>query len=122
LPETILNILNFGNSSKQLVRKGNYTVPIYENEYIQHANYVEDTLTAPIDDMFCCLGDFNIHITIYGSIYYTTSDNYLVSIKKIGLHIQDNFDFTGTGISGFLGFWSPYHNKVNKIDPENNSY
>ena len=120
LPDGIPKIANFGTFSlkKDYDNATNEHIPILDLDYIQSRVY-EESRFQNIDDLYCALGDYNMHIAVTGFVYYINADTYGIAIKEIGVYLKDKFDYDGFQP---LGFWSPQWKKANKADPENISY
>lgn len=119
LPQKLGDLMNFGIDSKRYTfNEAGIKIPEFEANYIQYIVYEESSF-SPIDDLFCSLATFQLKVIPFGKISYIDENNYLISIEKIAFYLDDDYNFAG---DEFLGFWSPSHNRINKIDPENNSF
>ncbi len=111
--------MKFGITSKKMTKdeKG-VNVPEFENNYMQTLTY-EESMFSPIDDLYCSLATFKIKLIPLGSIKNIGGSKAIITINKLALYVDDDFSFNG---DESLGCWSPYHNKINKIDCENNTF
>jgi hypothetical protein len=118
LPTNIFEFVKFGtNSTKFVLDEKDGLIPEFDKYHIQHKIYDESILESPIDDMFCSLGSFQIKIIIFCKIHFDNT-KYVISLEKVGLYIEDKFDFNGFQP---LGFWSPFNSEAKKI-PTGTSY
>ena len=66
-----------------------------------------EKLTDPLDDMYCALGAFGIHVAGAGTVIpldpKADKDTHLVKIDKLGFYIRDTYDFNEDQA---LGYWS----------------
>jgi Family of unknown function (DUF6402) len=64
-------------------------------------------LSDPLDDMYCALGVFGIHVAAYGSVTpldpKANDGTHQVKIVKLGFYIKDTYDFAEDQP---LGLWS----------------
>lgn len=113
LPQKLDEKITFGTTKSVDSKnaKGDW-VPEFETDYVNARSRESKPLTDPIDDMFCTLGSFNIHISIHGFLELNSSEQYTINIQKVGLHIMDQFEFSGDQL---LGYWSTTEQDVTKF-------
>ncbi|GIZ14368.1 DUF6402 family protein [Capnocytophaga catalasegens] len=131
LPKENWQTVSFGVTSDRLIEyenveqpKDNYKqhtekMPLFERFYYTSTNYkITDlfklNLSEPLDDLTATLGSFNFRVIALGIITKTT-EGFLIKINKIGVYIEDSFDFI-TKDEG-LGDWNITKNKVQPIYP-----
>jgi Family of unknown function (DUF6402) len=66
-----------------------------------------EKLTDPLDDMYCALGAFGIHVAGYGTVTplpeKSEEGTHQVKITKLGFYIRDTYDFNEDQA---LGYWT----------------
>jgi hypothetical protein len=70
-------------------------------DYIQYRS-VEQSLFTGADDMVAALANFNFRVVVGGDVK-PTKTGHEISIKKLGIYLQDSYDFNGDQT---LGYWS----------------
>jgi hypothetical protein len=88
-----------------------------EDYYFQQRSFNSDLLFDPLDDLFAALADFNFNFVTEGTVERLPDVNekarYRVTLDKIGIYVQDSYDFNDnpvslkptTWISQPLGYW-----------------
>ncbi len=91
----------FGIGSAKILHK-----TAHMNTRIVSANFM-DKLSDPLDDLYCSLGVFGIHVVASGTVTPIDPKNikagHRVTIVKLGYYIKDTYDFNEDQP---LGYWS----------------
>jgi LysM repeat protein len=95
------------------VRIGDLGRPVDIQDLERYQGFpVSSSMTSdPLDDLFGALGDFNLRFVADGRAEPQGGTDWLVTVERVGVYIQDSFDFNGHQP---LGFWNETKNEVSK--------
>jgi hypothetical protein len=86
-------------------------VEVQDPEHYQGKPVSSSLLSDPLDDLFGALGDYNLRFVAEGQAEPLGGTDWLVTVERVGIYIEDSFDFNGFQP---LGFWNETKNQVSK--------
>ncbi|MCI0429748.1 MAG: DUF6402 family protein [Rhodospirillales bacterium] len=70
----------------------------------------------PFDDLGAALGEFELFLAVAGDVEPLSDDRFRVTIRRMGVFVEDSYDFEGIGSIGFkrfpFGDWNPETHEV----------
>jgi hypothetical protein len=85
-------------------------VEVQDPDYYQ-SMAVESSVMDPLDDLYGALGAYNLRFVAEGRAEPQGGTDWLVTVERVGVYVQDKFDFNG---DQWLGFWSETKKDVSK--------
>jgi hypothetical protein len=86
-------------------------IDIQDREHYQGMPVSSSMTSDPLDDLFGALGDYNLRFVAEGRAEPQGSTDWLVTVERVGIYVQDSFDFNGHQP---LGFWNETTKQVSK--------
>jgi hypothetical protein len=86
-------------------------VEVQDPEHYQGMGVSASMRSDPLDDLFGSLGDYNLRFVAEGRAEPLGGTDWLITVERVGIYVQDSFDFNGHQP---LGFWNETTKEVSK--------
>ncbi|MDR1349702.1 MAG: DUF6402 family protein [Zoogloeaceae bacterium] len=126
LPDNVGDVVVFGDVGAGRSFTPDEMKKFDEDYQFQYRTVNSGAVSAPLDDLFAALGDFNFDFVTQGTVERLPDVDgkarYEVTLDKVGIYVKDSYDFNDdpagwnpkTWASQPLGYWNCAEQKASK--------